>query len=93
MSSNAPAADPAEAAQDAGLVYTSDSEPGIRRVRKGRGFAYSGIDGRPLRDPATLERIRSLAIPPAWSVVIVAGSHAAEVQAWGLDANGRKQYR
>ena len=45
-------------AQEAGLVYTSDSEPGFRRVRKGKGFAYIDVGGGILREPATLERIR-----------------------------------
>src|SRR3989442_9838510 len=63
------AADPAEAAHEAGLVYTSDLEPGIRRVRNGRGFLYIAPGGARVRDPAELDRIRSLAIPPAWKDV------------------------
>jgi DNA topoisomerase-1 len=93
MSSNAPATDPAEAAQDAGLVYTSDSEPGIHRLRKGRGFVYTAIDGRPLRDRATLERIKSLAIPPAWKHVWICARPRGHLQATGRDARGRKQFR
>jgi DNA topoisomerase-1 len=93
MGSSAPAADPADAAQDAGLVYTSDSEPGLRRVRKGRGFVYTRIDGRPLRDRATLERIKSLAIPPAWKHVWICVRPRGHLQATGRDARGRKQFR
>jgi DNA topoisomerase-1 len=63
-----------------------------RRGSKTR-FRYEHADGRPVKDARTLERIRALAIPPAWTEVHIAKSPAAEVQAWGLDAKGRKQYR
>src|SRR5216683_1259236 len=53
----------------AGLVYASDDQPGIRRVRKGKGFTYFGPDGKRVTDRATLERIRGLVIPPAWKDV------------------------
>jgi DNA topoisomerase I len=86
------ATDSVEAAQDAGLVYTSDSEPGIHRVRKGRGFAYTGIEGRAVRDAPTLERIRSLAIPPAWKHVWISARARGHLQATGRDARGRKQF-
>ena len=56
-------------------------------------FRYLRKDGKPVRDERTLERIRMLAIPPAWTNVHIAASASAEVQAWGLDAKGRKQYR
>src|SRR5207247_5024191 len=59
----------ADPAAEAGLVYTSDEEPGIRRVRKGKGFEYIESEGKRVRDPATLDRIRSLVIPPAWEHV------------------------
>ena len=93
MSAIEPRADPAEAAQDAGLVYTSDSEPGIRRMRKGRGFAYIGTDGRTVHDAGTLERIRSLAVPPAWKHVWICERSRGHLQATGRDARGRKQFR
>ena len=57
--------DAKEAAAEAGLRYVSDETPGITRRRSGKGFAYRMPDGSPVRDKATLERIRSLAIPPA----------------------------
>src|SRR5258705_9751776 len=57
----------AVAARDAGLHYVSDSAPGTRRVRAGKGFRYLTSRGRRIHDPAELSRIRSLAIPPAWS--------------------------
>ena len=86
-------APPAEAAHEAGLVYSTDDEPGIRRRRLGKRFAYTGPDGKPVRDPAVLERIRSLAIPPAWSDVWISTRARGHLQATGRDARGRKQHR
>jgi DNA topoisomerase-1 len=57
------------------------------------GFRYLRADGKPLRSAAALERIRALAIPPAWQQVHIAPTATAKVQAWGMDAAGRKQYR
>jgi DNA topoisomerase I len=75
-------------------LHPSDqSEPGIVRRRRGRGFSYEGPDGRPVRDPATLERIKSLAIPPAWTDVWICTSAYGHLQAVGTDAAGRRQYR
>jgi DNA topoisomerase IB len=76
-----------------GLVYVADSEPGIRRVRRGERFAYLGTDGRTLRDAKVLERIASLAIPPAYEKVWICGHDRGHLQATGYDARGRKQYR
>jgi DNA topoisomerase-1 len=84
-------ADSAEAAHDAGLSYTSDWEPGIRRVRKGAGFQYLYPNGRKVRDPATLKRIKSLTIPPAWKDVWICARPRGHLQATGRDARGRKQ--
>lgn len=53
--------DAAEAAREAGLTYASDIEPGIRRAREGKGFVYTDPEGRVVRDPDTLDCIRSLA--------------------------------
>jgi DNA topoisomerase-1 len=85
--------DPVESAQAAGLRYVSDSEPGIRRVRRGHGFVYLDPDGRLVKDPATLRRIRALAIPPAWERVWICLSDRGHIQAVGRDQKGRKQYR
>ena len=86
--------DPAAAASEAGLRYVSDeTEPGIRRERAGSGFRYLGPDGKPVRDPAVLQRITSLAIPPAWTHVWIATDANGHIQATGRDARGRKQYR
>jgi DNA topoisomerase-1 len=84
---------PDEAAELAGLRYVSDLDPGIRRRRAGRGFRYVGPDGQTIRDQATLARIRSLAIPPAWTDVWICPRANGHLQASGRDARGRKQYR
>jgi DNA topoisomerase-1 len=80
------------------LQYVTDQMPGIRRVRRGRGFAYQAEDGHWLRpgdahDEAHLERIRSLAIPPAYEQVWICPLPTGHMQATGRDARGRKQYR
>jgi DNA topoisomerase I len=67
--------------------------PGIRRRRRGRGFSYVDAAGRPVRDAGTLERIRALAIPPAWEDVWISDDPLGHVQATGTDAAGRRQYR
>ena len=86
------AAEAADAAQ-AGLLHVSDRDPGIRRIRCGRGFRYRDAEGRPVRDAATLARIRALAIPPAYRDVWICSSPRGHLQATGRDARGRKQYR
>src|SRR5581483_5317028 len=85
--------DPSASAAEAGLRYVSGAGPCIRRVRCGKSFRYLGPDGRPLRDAKHLERIRSLAIPPAWTDVWICPSPRGHLQAYGWDARGRKQYR
>lgn len=75
------------------LVYATGEEPGILRRRAGRGFAYRDAEGRAVRDPGTLARIRTLAIPPAYSDVWIAADPDAHIQATGRDQKGRKQYR
>ena len=82
----------ATAADEAGLVYTSDSEPGLRRARKGRGFVYFDSGGDSVRDAATLDLIRSLAIPPAWKSVWICAGPRGHLQATGRDDRGRKQF-
>jgi DNA topoisomerase I len=82
-----------EAAHEAGLVYSTDDEPGIRRRRRAKRFTYTGPDGKLIRDPAALERIRSLAIPPAWEDVWISTRARGHLQATGRDARGRKQHR
>ncbi|HEY0420231.1 MAG TPA: DNA topoisomerase IB [Acetobacteraceae bacterium] len=84
---------PQEAAAAAGLNYTSDEQPGIQRRKSGKGFRFIAPDGTPLRDPEALRRIRSLAIPPAWTGVWICPDPDGHIQATGRDAKGRKQYR
>ncbi|CAN5127402.1 DNA topoisomerase IB [soil metagenome] len=85
--------DPVESAKTAGLRYVSDEQPGIRRRRAGRGFTYAGRDGTTIRDAEELRRIRSLAIPPAWTDVWICPSPRGHIQATGRDVRRRKQYR
>jgi DNA topoisomerase IB len=66
--------------------------PGIRRLRHGRGFRYVRQGGKPVRDPRLLERIRALAIPPAWDDVWICADALGHIQATGYDDAGRKQY-
>jgi DNA topoisomerase I len=84
---------PERAADAAGLRYVTDTQPGIRRLRRGRAFRYVGPRGRPVLDPATVRRIRSLVVPPAWRDVWICRDPRGHVQATGRDARGRKQYR
>src|SRR5262245_48009298 len=88
-----PTTDPGASAQVAGLRYVSDSLPGIRRQRVGRGFCYRGVDGTCIRDPEVLRRIKALVIPPAWTEVWICPRPNGHIQATGRDAKGRKQYR
>jgi DNA topoisomerase-1 len=84
---------PEETAAAAGLRYVSDSRPGLRRRPRGRQFRYLDANGRGLSDTSTIGRIRSLAIPPAWSDVWICPFADGHIQATGRDARGRKQYR
>jgi DNA topoisomerase-1 len=68
-------------------------EPGLHRVGSSGAFAYVDDDGSPVEDAATLERIRGLVIPPAWTEVWIAADPIANLQATGIDSRGRKQYR
>src|SRR6185437_8418585 len=67
-------------------------EPGIRRIRRGKGFRFVGPDGAPVDEP-TRERIRALVIPPAWRDVWICPDPDGHIQAIGIDAAGRRQYR
>ena len=87
------AKDPLVSARAAGLVYTTDTSPGIRRIKRGKSFAYVDPQKRPVRDRQTLARIRSLVIPPAWTEVWISTNARGHLQATGRDARRRKQYR
>jgi len=82
-----------EAAQEAGLTYVSDEDRGLSRERHGDGFRYLKPNGDPVTDDATLDRIRRLAIPPAWTDVWICAKANGHLQATGRDARGRKQYK
>jgi DNA topoisomerase-1 len=86
-------ATPEAAARSAGLRYVSDDEPGLRRKRSGRGFSYIAANGVAPADASAVARIKSLAIPPAWSEVWICARPDGHLQATGRDARGRKQYR
>jgi DNA topoisomerase-1 len=76
-----------------GLIYVSDTEPGIRRRRKGKGFCYMLPDGSVLADEQQRARIRALGLPPAYENVWICFYENGHLQATGYDARGRKQYR
>lgn len=82
-----------EHARANGLIYVSDAEPGIQRRKRGKSFSYLGPDRRPIRDARTLDRIRKLAIPPAYTEVWICTKERGHLQATGRDARRRKQYR
>ena len=81
-----------ESAKAAGLVYVRDSDPGIRRRRAGKSFSYVDAHGARVREAAKLDRIRMLAIPPAYEDVWICSNPRGHLQATGRDARGRKQY-
>ena len=83
----------AQTAQRRRRLRRSDcSQPGLRRRRRGRGFEYLDPDGNRVRDGASVERARGLAIPPAWTDVWICADPHGHLQATGIDAAGRKQY-
>jgi DNA topoisomerase-1 len=85
--------EPIAAARAAGLRYTSDDTPGIRRRRAGKGWRYFAANGDAIRDAKELQRIRALVIPPAWTDVWINPDPRGHIQATGRDERGRKQYR
>lgn len=76
-----------------GLVYVNPDMPGIRRLKHGEHFRYRDAQGRWVRDADELSRIRMLAIPPAYTQVWICPLPKGHLQATGIDARGRKQYR
>lgn len=76
-----------------GLIYCADDGPGLRRGGRQPAWSYRDDAGKTVKDAATLERIRSLVIPPAWTDVWIAPKAGCHIQATGRDARGRKQYR
>ncbi|MBG6234662.1 DNA topoisomerase-1 [Pedobacter sp. CAN_A7] len=76
-----------------GLIYMSDSAPGIYRKGKPGAFYYVDKDGKRISDDHDVERIKALVLPPAWTNVWIAPKKNAYLQATGIDVAGRKQYR
>src|SRR5262245_61279046 len=74
------------------LRRVSRESDGISRRRRGRGFVYLDRRGKRITDEETLERIRSLAIPPAWTDVWICPDPDGHLQAVGTDVAGRRQY-
>ena len=77
----------------AGLTYVSDSDPGIARLKRGKGFAYLDAAGKHVTNDSELERIKALAVPPAYRDVWICADKNGHIQATGYDEAGRKQYR
>ncbi len=84
--------DPEKAAEIAELVYVSDQDPGIKRERKGKDFIFL-FNNKEIVEEKEIERIRKIAIPPAWENVWICKKKNGHIQATGIDARGRKQYK
>src|SRR4030095_10462418 len=84
--------DYSKSAKMADLIYVNDKENGISRVKKGKNFTYI-FDNKPLKNKEEIERIRKLAIPPAWTHVWICPKANGHIQATGFDIRNRKQYR
>ena len=83
----------ASAIAEEGLRYVSDASPGYRRKRTGTSFSYYDKEGKRITDAAAVRRIKSIGIPPAYEAVWICPTANGHIQATGLDARGRKQYR
>lgn len=93
LSSAVVSGDPVAAASAVSLQHVRDDQPGIQRLGRGKRFRYVRAGGKPVRDTATLSRIRALVIPPAWTSVWISPDPNGHIQATGRDVKGRKQYR
>jgi len=85
--------DLADSAEEAGLRYVGDDRPGYSRKTNGNDFKYFDTEGKRIRDEQRLLRIKRLAIPPAWTHVLICPLPNGHLQASGRDARRRKQYR
>lgn len=85
--------DPEESAKEAGLRYVHSDRRGITRHRAGKGFFYRNAKGDRITDKKVVDRINSLAIPPAWENVWISPTANGHIQATGRDTRNRKQYR
>jgi DNA topoisomerase-1 len=84
---------PEEAAEEAGLRYVSDDQPGYTRRHRGKNFVYFDTEGKEIKDEKRILRLNRLAIPPAYKDVWICPSPNGHLQATGRDDRGRKQYR
>ena len=84
--------DPVKTAKAVDLVYVSDADPGIKRVRNESSFSYI-LNDQKLKDKEHLARIKSLVIPPAWEDVWICVLSNGHLQVTGFDTKKRKQYR
>jgi DNA topoisomerase IB len=82
-----------QAAAVSGLTRSDPHQPGIARQPDGTGFRYVGPSGAAVTEPTELQRIRALAIPPAWTGVWISPDPSGHIQATGVDSRGRTQYR
>jgi DNA topoisomerase I len=87
------APDPVDVADEAGLRYVSDDQPGYTRKAKGDDFEYFDTEGKKITDETRVLRIRRIGVPPAYKDVWICPSPNGHIQATGRDARGRKQYR
>ena len=85
--------DATQTARAAGLYYVVEDSAGFKRRRAGKGFTYQFANGERVTDRPQVARIRSLAVPPAWTDVWISSNPRGHIQATGRDARGRKQYR
>ena len=79
--------------EEAGLIYLSDSSHGYSRKKITTGFAFFDKKNSKVTDSKILDRIKKLAIPPAWADVWISPKSTSHLQATGIDQAGRKQYR
>lgn len=84
--------DSVKSAEAVNLVYVTNDQPGIQRLKKGKGFIYK-LNGKTVTDFDTIARIRSLVLPPAWTKVWICPLDNGHLQATGFDIRGRKQYK
>ena len=84
--------DPIKTAEAVNLVYVNDMQPGITRVRNGKNFTYF-LEDVEITDPEEIKRIKGLVIPPAWENVWICALDKGHLQATGIDAKKRKQYK
>lgn len=85
--------DPKRCARHLGLRYIEEFTHGYRQEKRGRGLAFFGASGRPVKDPAKVEMLKALRVPPAWQDVWICPSSRGHILAVGIDEAGRKQYR